>query len=437
VTNREPFLHHPRLHLRVQVEQTHRIRDGGAGFADLLGDVFLLELEIAGEPGKGARFFDGVEIFALKVLDQRQLEDVLIARDANDDGRFLELHPLRGAPSAFPGDELQLFADAPHDERLHDALFLDAVGKFLEVLVAELGARLPRRGHNEIHRDRLNAFALFFAWSRGSDSRVDQGAEALAERRFHHSGEGVGPVSRWGNAEEGESSGQEQRHQLFGAVLFDEIIEILDSEPHRAAVNMAIDEALLARASVPILRIYRWEREAISFGYFGRYEEVANRWATRDAVRRWTGGGIVLHGEDVTYSLIVPKAVPFATVRPGESYEAVHRVVAGWLESFGLPVSLTPGVATQSQECFANPAPHDIMAEGRKVSGAAQRRTRLGLLHQGSIQPVSEAVRRSAQSLAAAFSPRIVQRPLDAEEVRAADILAGEKYGTDAWLRRW
>ena len=55
-------------------------------------------------------------------------------------------------------------------------------------------------------------------------------------------------------------------------MLFEEIIEIIDPEPHDAALNMAIDEALLQTASLPLLRVYRWSRPAVSVGYFGRFD---------------------------------------------------------------------------------------------------------------------------------------------------------------------
>ena len=45
-------------------------------------------------------------------------------------------------------------------------------------------------------------------------------------------------------------------------MLFEKMTEVLDPEPHGAALNMAIDEALLRTATEPLLRIYRWARPA-------------------------------------------------------------------------------------------------------------------------------------------------------------------------------
>jgi hypothetical protein len=119
-------------------------------------------------------------------------------------------------------------------------------------------------------------------------------------------------------------------------VLFDHLLEVHDPEPHAAALNMAIDEALLRAAREPILRIYRWEQPAVSFGYFGKWAEVQRTWPEREAVRRWTGGGIVPHGDDLTYSLIVPRAHPFALLGPLESYRAIHEALAAALGSASL-----------------------------------------------------------------------------------------------------
>ena len=79
---------------------------------------------------------------------------------------------------------------------------------------------------------------------------------------------------------------------------------------HSAAMNMAIDEALLETAVGPTIRFYRWRSPALSFGYFGKFSDVAVYTAERDLVRRWTGGGIVFHGDDLTYSVVIPANDP-------------------------------------------------------------------------------------------------------------------------------
>jgi len=71
-----------------------------------------------------------------------------------------------------------------------------------------------------------------------------------------------------------------------------------DIDSRSAALNMAIDEVLFETAAIPSIRFYKWDHPALSFGYSGKFADVANHERERDIVRRWTGGGIVLHGED-------------------------------------------------------------------------------------------------------------------------------------------
>src|SRR5688572_28350168 len=88
--------------------------------------------------------------------------------------------------------------------------------------------------------------------------------------------------------------------------------------PGGAAWNMAMDEALLTAAKVPVLRVYRWETPALSFGYFLSWQAAQEEGRGRVLIRRWTGGGLVEHGDDFTWSLIVPSGIPFSRTRPAE-----------------------------------------------------------------------------------------------------------------------
>ena len=206
------------------------------------------------------------------------------------------------------------------------------------------------------------------------------------------------------------------------------MIEVLDPVPHDAALNMAIDEALLHAAFAPTLRIYRWARPAVSFGYFGKWADAAQAWPDREIVRRWTGGGIVPHGDDITYSLIVPRAHPFFGVSPRESYGAIHERVAAALGDATLAAVVAPQT---SAACFENPVLHDVLVENRKVAGAAQRRTKCGLLHQGSIQIAGDPER-----IANAFAARRFSAPLSADILDAARRISREKYASEIWTRR-
>lgn len=220
------------------------------------------------------------------------------------------------------------------------------------------------------------------------------------------------------------------------AVLFGKLIEVHDPSPHPAALNMALDEVLLADASEPTLRIYRWERPAVSFGYFGKHGPVAASWPGREIVRRMTGGGVVPHGEDLTYSLIVPAAHRVARLSPRDIYRSVHEALATLVANAGeTPVLALPEVHVHSAECFESPVEFDLLLNGRKIAGAAMRRTRSGLLLQGSLQefPAMETLR---MGLPSAFGERVVGREIFSSEFASAESLARSKYATREWTER-
>ncbi len=210
--------------------------------------------------------------------------------------------------------------------------------------------------------------------------------------------------------------------------LFDDIV------PHTAAMNMAIDEALLGIATGPVLRVYRWARPAVSFGYFERWEPIRAAHPGRDAVRRWTGGGVVLHGEDFTYSLLIPAGSDTKAPGPSNSYGIIHGALRRALCDAGIPAeAATSPSAKISQACFENPVPHDVMVRGRKIAGAAQRRTRAGLIHQGSVQGV-ELAAGLEESFAARLGREVRRETYDI--LPSAEKLATAKYGTQAWMER-
>jgi lipoyl(octanoyl) transferase len=215
-------------------------------------------------------------------------------------------------------------------------------------------------------------------------------------------------------------------------VIFDDMIAVSDAHPHDAPLNMAIDETLLRAAIRPTLRIYRWARPALSFGYFGKWSEAAAAGAGREIVRRWTGGGIVPHGEDLTFSLIVPRGHPFFAVSPRETYCAIHECVAQALGNASLAAAPGPPV---SASCFANPVLHDVLIAERKVAGGAQRRTKCGMLHQGSIQGVDDLT-AVADALVRRLSRQNSAENLSDRVRGDAEILSREKYATDEWTRR-
>jgi len=225
---------------------------------------------------------------------------------------------------------------------------------------------------------------------------------------------------------------EESRKSPGESPWLEEIAFFNDAEPHGAALNMAIDEALLAAATMPVLRVYRWARPAVSFGYFERWEPIRAAYPGREPVRRWTGGGIVLHGEDLTYSLVVPQNI-LGGVSASDSYSVIHRALRAALRDAGIRATTAAGTCAKvSQACFENPVMHDVLVNGGKVAGAAQRRTRAGLLHQGSVQGLGLTL-EFGELLAARLAKNILDQSFDITDV--ATKLIAEKYGNERWLK--
>lgn len=209
-----------------------------------------------------------------------------------------------------------------------------------------------------------------------------------------------------------------------------------DETPRSAAMNMAIDEALLEQVTRPTLRFYRWDHPALSFGYFGRFADVKEYAADRDIVRRWTGGGIVFHGDDLTYALIIPVTPQSAPASSQFVYATVHQALRDTLVGSGRRAELAVAEAsTASEACFERPVVADVLLEQRKVAGAAHRRSRRGLLHQGSIQSVD-----FSDELARDFSRRLARechgQELAGKVIARAREIAASRYATESWLTR-
>jgi lipoyl(octanoyl) transferase len=207
-----------------------------------------------------------------------------------------------------------------------------------------------------------------------------------------------------------------------------------DADARSAAENMALDEALFLQTSFPIMRSYRWMRPSISFGYFTPWKSVPARFVERDLVRRWTGGGIVEHGDDFTYSVIFHDQ-PLAT--NAEIYRFVHCALADLLRRCGYPVEISESAEPlETNVCFQRAVEFDLKLGGEKIAGAAIRRNRRGILLQGSIQRI-EIPSYFTAKFADALGKRSERLTLSKPIMETAERLAREKYGAAEWTRRF
>lgn len=216
----------------------------------------------------------------------------------------------------------------------------------------------------------------------------------------------------------------------------------LNSGIQPAAFNMAMDEALLesvSRFGFPILRYYGWTEPAATFGYSQRFHDVASWTGLRPLIRRPTGGGLVPHDADWTYSLVFPPNNPWYQLKAVESYRCVHQ----WLQRAFARLGVQSQLAVAQQkaapgQCFVGAEKFDLLLSGVKVAGAAQRRTKSGLLIQGSVQPRAAILRRAEwegamrETVSNADDVEWVVFSPDKAMERSADALAAQKY-SQSW----
>ena len=192
-------------------------------------------------------------------------------------------------------------------------------------------------------------------------------------------------------------------------------LEILPTRTGGAAENMAVDFLLLqrypaTRANRPRFRHYDWRVPAFTFGYAQKISAVRESLAAVEPpfelCRRATGGGVVDHREDWTYTLVIPRGHPLEELRATQSYREIHAALAAALRAQGVAAALAAPAGSPAPErrddsaeipalpsqatadvCFTRAEIHDVVhaRSGAKIAGAAQKRNKRGLLFQGSI----------------------------------------------------
>lgn len=232
---------------------------------------------------------------------------------------------------------------------------------------------------------------------------------------------------------------------------------------------MAIDETLLESAANQqrcTLRWYQWNQPTISLGYFQKNEaeDSAEIWKDLPRVRRLSGGGAILHHHELTYSFALPGSHPLAKTPP-ELYVAIHQPIIDVLAAHGLQVQFR-GVSFRSKSepflCFGRGDERDLVYQGQKILGSAQRRRRGAIVQHGSLllltsehasefpgllnltDQADRYQRAFLKTLTEDFCQAISQAltiPLESqiltdEELSQSESLEKDKYSVDAWTSR-
>ena len=177
--------------------------------------------------------------------------------------------------------------------------------------------------------------------------------------------------------------------------------------PQNAFMNMAVDEAIFTRTREehyrPTIRFSQWERPSISYGYAVKAEKELNIHYCQEQdiqiVRRITGGGVVFHQCDITFSIIFPEDIVPDTGSVLGSYKFINQIFILGLQNFGIRGGFyemdqkTPTETGGENVCFLKPTQFDIIYEGKKLVGNAQRRKKGYILNHGSILFTNDYVR--------------------------------------------
>ena len=223
---------------------------------------------------------------------------------------------------------------------------------------------------------------------------------------------------------------------------------ILDP-PRDAALNMAIDELLMETQSFPgappVLRFYSWSEPAYSIGYFQNVAGIVKRFKCAkeniSVVKRLTGGGLVFHGTDLTFSLSMKDKAHFFTGNVKDSYLKVNEALRAGLKPLFPDIdyadckSIPSGRGGKARVCFEEPSCCDLLVHSKKVVGASQRRKRGAILHQSSIFLSGDETvlcRHILKGFMEKWKIDFFEKPLSDEELLAAQQKT-KRYASNDW----
>ena len=230
--------------------------------------------------------------------------------------------------------------------------------------------------------------------------------------------------------------------------------EVADG-PH----NMAADDVLLQSAvdhQIASLRFYGWSAATLSLGYFesAATHRSDSRLTNLPWVRRPTGGGTLVHDQEVTYALALH---PHSLGQVRDQWiSRMHSIIYAALfglgvKGLGVVMDMRPSGAGL---CFEQHTHGDVLCRGSKIVGSAQRKHRRALLQHGGIllaQSPSTPALPGLRELASVTltAPQVEQAVADefmkatrwtltrcdwtTDERRRIELFAQEKYSASAW----
>jgi lipoyl(octanoyl) transferase len=173
---------------------------------------------------------------------------------------------------------------------------------------------------------------------------------------------------------------------------------VLSHGPDTGARNMALDEAVAraveARQVLPTIRFYAWAAPTVSLGWLqaaqGAVEHATCGQRHVGVVRRPTGGRAVLHDDELTYCVCVPRDGRWGRVSVGDSFRLIGEGLVAGLRRLGIAAELGQANAVHrgpghGEACFQLPRMPAVLVAGKKLVGSAQRRWDGAILQHGSL----------------------------------------------------
>lgn len=200
---------------------------------------------------------------------------------------------------------------------------------------------------------------------------------------------------------------------------------VIIDDPAAGDWNMAVDQALLETANSTGLisvRFYAWSQPTLSLGYFQPQAHCRQHHASLHCprVRRSTGGGAIIHDQEITYSLCVPSQHRWSTENE-QLYSMMHQLLRDLLAQYKVDASLFEPEATPQKKqaeflCFLRRSKGDLIVSGSKIAGSAQRRRKNALLQHGSV---------------------LLKRSSAAPELAGIEDLTGVQIEAAEFIQRW
>lgn len=239
-------------------------------------------------------------------------------------------------------------------------------------------------------------------------------------------------------------------------------------------MNMAIDEALTRECidyegNSAVIRFYTWKETSCSIGYFQKIENVFKAPDRKriPVVRRPTGGGIVYHGNDITFSIVTKRMQSNGQENITSFYKLIGESLLRGLGKLGFACTsyhpegeshlsdnernLLNKRLLQQSFCSVTPAKYDIMIAGSKVAGYAARKSQGTILCQGYLdihkrwkgqhngsreKAINLLFNNLTNSFKNVFGITLTSSQLTEDEMKSANEIRDKKYASDEWNYR-